>query len=80
MEKHVEWARKYLNNNWNRTVFSDGTAFQLFRNTVQYWYKDKRPVRRIPKDKKKFLLEVDFQTRITNLKNNRTTTIDAAVQ
>lgn len=54
IRKRIEWAEKYLNNNWNRTVFSDETAFQLFRNTVKYWYKGEQPVRRIPKDKKKF--------------------------
>lgn len=53
MTKRVEWAKKYLNHDWSRTLFSDETAFQLFRNTVEYWFKDKRPVRRIPKDKTK---------------------------
>jgi transposase len=52
-EKRVEWARKHLNDNWNRTLFSDETAFRLFRNTVQVWYKGQRPVRRIPKDRTK---------------------------
>lgn len=58
-EKHIQqrinWAKKYLNHNWNRTVFSDETAFSLFRNTVEYWYKDQRPIRRIPKEKQKIL-------------------------
>ncbi|CAG8593925.1 27316_t:CDS:2 [Gigaspora margarita] len=53
--QRIAWATKYLNHNWSRTVFSDETAFQLFRNTVMYWYKDKRPVRRIPKNKQKIL-------------------------
>jgi hypothetical protein len=55
IQKRIEWAEKYINQDWNRTVFTDETAFQLFRNTVEYWYKDKRPVRRIPKEKKKNL-------------------------
>jgi transposase len=53
IQKRVEWANKYINYDWSRTVFSDETAFQLFRNTVEYWYKDERPVRRIPKERKK---------------------------
>jgi len=48
--RRVEWAKKHLNNNWNKTVFTDETAFQFFRNTVGRWYKGERPVRRIPKD------------------------------
>jgi len=48
--RRVEWAKKHLNDNWNKTVFTDETAFQLFRNTVGRWYKGERPVRRIPKD------------------------------
>lgn len=49
--KRVEWAQKHLNDDWNNTFFSDETAFQLFRNTVERWYKGARPIRRIPKDR-----------------------------
>ena len=49
--RRVEWAQTHLNDNWNKTVFTDETAFQLFRNTVERWYKNKRPTRRIPKDR-----------------------------
>ncbi|CAG8579165.1 2814_t:CDS:2 [Scutellospora calospora] len=49
----VKWAEKHLEDNWNRTFFTDETAFQLFRNTLKYWYKGSRPVRRIPKDRTK---------------------------
>jgi len=53
-EKRVEWANKHLNDNWGRTLFTDETAFQLFRNTVERWHKKgKRPIRRIPKDRTK---------------------------
>jgi len=52
-QARVEWARKHLNDNWRRTFFSDETAFQLFRNTIKVWYKGKRPVRHIPKDRTK---------------------------
>src|SRR5438105_1760561 len=43
--KRVEWARKHINDRWNKTMFTDETAFQLFRNTVKRWYKGERPVR-----------------------------------
>ena len=28
--KRVEWAQKHLNDDWDSTLFSDETAFQLF--------------------------------------------------
>ncbi|CAG8692072.1 15302_t:CDS:2, partial [Rhizophagus irregularis] len=34
----------------DKTIFTDETAFQLFRNTVERWYKGERLVRLIPKD------------------------------
>jgi len=37
--KRIEWAKKHLNDDWNNTLFSDETAFQLFRNTLERWYK-----------------------------------------
>ena len=37
--KRVEWATKNLNNRWKKTLISDKTAFQLFRNTIAVWYK-----------------------------------------
>lgn len=42
-----------MNDNWNKTLFSDETSFQLFRNTIKHWYKNVRPVRRMPKDRSK---------------------------
>ena len=51
--KRVEWARAHLNDNWNKTLFSDETAFQLFRNTIKQWYKGARPIRPIPKNRTK---------------------------
>ena len=56
-EKHkrdrIEWAQKHLKNNWKKTVFTDETAFQLFNNTISHWHNGPRPVRRIPKDRRK---------------------------
>ena len=56
-EKHkrdrIECAQKHLKNNWKKTVFTDETAFQLFNNTISHWHNGPRPVRRIPKDRRK---------------------------
>ncbi|GBB99472.1 hypothetical protein RclHR1_03530019 [Rhizophagus clarus] len=52
-QKRVEWAQNHLNDDWSLTLFSDETAFQLFRNTVQCWYKKERPIRPMPKDRTK---------------------------
>ena len=54
-QKSVAWAQKHLNDNWSRTVFSDETAFQLVRNTVECWHKGVRPVRCVPKDRTKIM-------------------------
>ena len=52
-QARVEWARKHLDDNWERTFFSDETAFKLFRNTVKHWHKGPRKVRHMPKDRMK---------------------------
>jgi transposase len=52
-EKRLEWAREHLNDDWSRTLFSDETSFQLFRNTITQWYKHSRPIRRVPKNRQK---------------------------
>src|SRR5581483_3081730 len=49
-KKRVEWAQKDLNDNWKKTLFTDETSFQLFRNTITQWYKNKRCIRPIPKN------------------------------
>ncbi|RHZ43778.1 hypothetical protein Glove_856g54 [Diversispora epigaea] len=51
--KRVEWANKHIYDNWNKTFFSDETAFQLFRNTIEHWYKGAQPIRCIPKKQNK---------------------------
>ena len=52
-ERRVEWAQNHLNDNWGKTLFSDETAFQLYRNTIERWYKNVRPIRPMPKDRTK---------------------------
>lgn len=54
-KKRVEWAREHLEDDWETTIFTDETAFQLFRNTIRRWYKGARPIRAIPKDRTKIL-------------------------
>ena len=51
-EKRVIWAMKHKNDDWNQTVFSDESYFQLFRNTVRHWSKTpQKELKRIPKNK-----------------------------
>jgi hypothetical protein len=51
--KRVEWVQNHLNDDWDNILFTDETAFQLFRNTVKCWYKGQRPIRLMPKDRMK---------------------------
>ena len=43
----------HLNDQWERTLFSDKIAFQLFRNIMTQWYKGIRPIRPLPKNQQK---------------------------
>lgn len=52
-ENRVAWAKCHINDNWNKIVFTDETAFQLFQNTIKRWHKGARPTRPIPKDRRK---------------------------
>jgi transposase len=52
-KKRVEWAKKHIDDDWSRTVFSDETSFQLFQNTITQWYKYQRPIRPFPKNRQK---------------------------
>jgi transposase len=51
--RQIEWTRDHLNDNWEKTLFSDETAFNLFRNTIKQWYKGPRPIRPLPKNRQK---------------------------
>ncbi len=59
-ENRVKWAEKHLNFNWKKVLFIDETAFQLFRNMIQHWYKNIKPVRHIPKDRTKIFAWAGF--------------------
>jgi len=54
-ESRVIWAKKHLNDNWKRTVFTDETSFQLFHNTIKHWHKGARPIHPMPKDRRKIM-------------------------
>jgi len=59
-KNRVKWAKNHLNDNWKNTLFTDETAFQLYRNTIERWYKGERPIRRMPKDRRKIFAWVAF--------------------
>ena len=52
-QKYIKWAQQHLNDNWSQTLFSDEIVFQLFWNTVKHWYKNKRLIHFILKDRTK---------------------------
>jgi len=58
--RHIEtrkaWAQAHMNTNWGKTIFTDETAFDLFRNKVSRWHKDgNRPIRRLLKVRQKVM-------------------------
>ena len=59
-DRHIEirkiWAEVHLRDNWCRKIFTDETAFDLFRNKVRRWHKDgEKPIRRLPKSRQKVM-------------------------
>jgi transposase len=62
--RRVKWALARQDDDWNRTVFSDETSYQLFRNTIRRWSKyaqeEKKP---IPKNKQKIMVWGAFSKR-----------------
>ena len=61
--KRVEWAKKHINDSWEKTLFSDETAFQLFRNTIKHWHKGQHPTKRFPKNRQKVFAWGGFSVR-----------------
>ena len=56
-ERRVRWVKAHINDDWNRTVFSDESCFQLFRNTVRRWSKfPQQEWKRIPKNRQKVMV------------------------
>jgi hypothetical protein len=54
-QKRIEWARQHLNDNWRRTLFSDETVFQLYQNTIEWWFKGVHPIQPCQKIAQRFL-------------------------
>ena len=57
-QKHarVQWAIQHKDDDWSRTIFTDETCYQLFRNTIRRWSRNRSTeVKRIPKNKQKIM-------------------------
>ena len=56
MEARMVWAQAHMNDDWQHTMFTDETAFDLFRNKIRRWHKDgQRPIRKLPKSRQKVM-------------------------
>ena len=56
MEARMMWAQAHMNDDWQHTIFTDETAFNLFRNKICKWHKHgERPVRKLPKSRQKVM-------------------------
>lgn len=63
-DARVQWAIQHKEDDWNRTIFTDETCYQLFRNTIRRWSKDpKAEVKRIPKNRQKIMAWGSFSIR-----------------
>ena len=50
----IQWSKAHMNDDWTRTVFTDESSFQLFRNTIRRWSKTlEKEVKRKPKNRQK---------------------------
>ena len=58
-QKHarVQWAIQHKDDDWSRTIFTDETCYQLFRNTIRRWSRNpSTEVKRILKNKQKIMV------------------------
>lgn len=56
-DARVQWAIQHQDDDWSRTIFTDETCYQLFRNTIRRWSKNPRAqIKRIPKNKQKIMV------------------------
>jgi len=55
--RRLQWAMAHKDDDWRRTVFSDESSIQLFRNTVRCWTKNPRiEIKRVPKNRTKIFV------------------------
>ena len=38
-KRRVQWAKRHQNDDFKRTIFTDESTLQLFRNTIRSWTK-----------------------------------------
>ena len=63
-ERRVQWALQHKDDDWSRTVFSDETSYQLFRNTILRWSKNPQAeFKRIPRNRQKIMVCGAFSTK-----------------
>ncbi|CAF0970403.1 unnamed protein product [Rotaria sordida] len=52
--RRVQWAKQHENDDFSRTIFTDESSFQLFRNTIRRWTKyPKNESKCVPKNRQK---------------------------
>ncbi len=53
-KRRVQWAKQHQNDDFKRTIFTDESSFQLFRNTIRRWTKHpKTELKCAPKNRQK---------------------------
>jgi transposase len=53
-KRRVQWAKQHKNDDFKRTIFTDESSFQLFRNTIRRWTKHpKKELKCAPKNRQK---------------------------
>jgi len=63
-ERRVQWTLHHKDDDWSRTVFSDETSYQLFRNTILRWSKNPQAeFKRIPRNRQKIMVCGAFSTK-----------------
>ena len=51
-DAHIQWPINHKEDDWSRTIFTDETCYQLFRNSIRRWSKTpKAEIKRIPKNR-----------------------------
>jgi len=63
-DARIQWAIQYKDFDWSRTVFTDETSYQLFRNTIRRWSRNpSAEVKRIPKNRQKIMVWGGFSVK-----------------